>query len=88
MLTFLADCLFLEQMSSGLIFRFHLRISSVLKFVRLISEILFILLELIVKHDILFEFILVVMEKRMFNYIGECHSFLTVHHENSPEEIL
>ena len=62
MFIFFADCLFSEKMSSWLIFRFHLRVSSILKFINLIFEILLVLFKFIIEHNVFLELIFIIIE--------------------------
>lgn len=84
----LADCFFFEKMSSGLVFRLHFTVYSILKFFRFVLEILLLFFQLIIEHHILFEVLLVLQEQRMLYDTWKCHSFLTVHHKNALKEVL
>ena len=78
---------FLEQVSSGIIFRLHFAIESILLDI-FIFFILLVFLEFIIENYVIFEFILVFSEKRMFDHAGESQPFFTVNHENSLEKVL
>ena len=56
--------------------------------VRLILKILLILLQLVVKHYVLLELVLIVTEQWMFHDIGKTHSLLTVDNKNTLKEVL
>ena len=88
MFAFLTHSFLFEKMSSWLIFRLHLRISSILEFINFILKILFVFLQFIVKNNIFFELVLIIVEKRMLHNIGKSHSFFTINHKNPPEEVL
>ena len=74
-------------MSSGIIFRLHFAIESILLDI-FIFFILLVFLEFIIENYVIFEFILVFSEKRMFDHAGESQPFFTVNHENSLEKVL
>lgn len=82
------DDLLLKQMGPGLVFGLHLAIKTILFASHLILLVLFNLFQLLVEDDIVLELILVLREELVLDYVGEGHSFLTVHHEDPFEEIL
>lgn len=89
MFGFLADSFFLQEVSSGLILGFHLTIiHTILKFLRLILEILLILLQLIIKDHVLLELDFVVTKQWMLDDIGEGHPLFAIHHKDTLEEVL
>lgn len=87
MFVFLADRLLSKQMGSRFVLWLHLTVSSILEAIGLIFEVFFIFLELVVEDNVFLELVLVVTEKRVFDDVGEGHSFLAVHYEYSLEEI-
>lgn len=89
MFGFFADSFFLQEVGSGLILRLHLTIiNTILKLFRLIFEELLILLQLIIKHHILFEFVLVVIKQWVFDDIRKGHPLFAIHHKNTLKEVL
>jgi len=89
MLRFFADSFLLQEMSSRLVFRLHFTIVyTILKFLGLIFNEFFIVLDLFVEDHILLEFVFVFEKKRVFDYIRKSHSFFAVHYENALKKVL
>lgn len=75
-------------MCSGLIFWFHLAIYSILESFGLIFEVFFVFFKFVVEHNVFFEIVFVIEEERVFDYVGEGHSFFAINHKDSFEKIL
>ena len=77
----------LQKMRPWFIFWLHLAIHAVLLSSDLIFFILFIVLQFLVKDDIILKFVFVLFKKRVFHDVRESHAFLAVHHKDAFEKI-
>lgn len=77
----------LQKMRSWFILRLHLAIHVVLLSHVLIFFIFFIILQFLVKDNIILKFVFVLFKKRVFHDVRESHAFLAIHHKDAFEKI-
>ena len=75
-------------MRSGFVLRLHFAIEAILLACHFVLLVLLHLLQLVVEDYVVRKLIFVLGEQGMLDYVGEGHSFLAVHYEDSLEEIL
>lgn len=88
MLGLCTDYLFLEEMSPGLVFRFHFAVHAVFLTCHLIFLVFLHFLQLFVEDNVVLELVFILQKERVLDNVGESHALFAVHYENALEEVL
>jgi len=75
-------------MGPRLILRLHLAVKTVLLLHNFIFLVLLMLLEFVIKRDIIVKLVLVVFKERMLDDARKRHSALAIYHEKSFKKVL